>query len=58
MRQGFQFQELAGILGWNWDLQSVEFEGLSCGNVVIVGQGANGTSAQSALLSAQSIYYV
>ena len=40
MHEGLHFQNLSTILGWNSSLKYVEYKNQSCGEVVIVGNGA------------------
>ena len=41
MHEGIKFQNLKTILGWNSSLNYVEYKNKSCGEVVIVGHGAD-----------------
>ena len=41
MHQGIKFKNLSTILGWNSSLNYVEYKNKSCGEVVIVGHGAD-----------------
>ena len=40
MLQGIKFENLSKILNWNVNVKYVEYNNQSCGEVVIVGKGA------------------